>query len=205
MAFEFIDNSVAIDRVARRRIRTHAATGKNANRTLARSSKAVVLKKDNSATPFRAPASIRKARRSTSDRASDAEVVEIERPVSDGVLFPIPVPARSRGLVREGVYLSHTILAHCRENKKVDAVYFIEALFFFSSARYNPELDGALEMPDHMGSVWVRYFFLDEACALPLFQYKHVILRYDSYSCGDRGRLPLFSGNNDPLLQEPRQ
>ncbi|BCS26452.1 uncharacterized protein APUU_51163S [Aspergillus puulaauensis] len=138
MTFEFIDNSVAIDRAARRRIRTHAATGKNANKTLARSSKAVALKKDNSATLFRTPARIRNAHRSTSDGPGDAEVVEIERPVSDGVLFPIPVPARSKGLVRE-------------------------ALFFFSGARYNPELDGALEMPDHMGSVWVRNFFLDEA------------------------------------------
>lgn len=119
MTFEFIDNSVAIDRAARRRIRTHAATGKNANKTLARSSKAIAHKKDDSATPFRTPASIRKAYRSTSDGSGDAEVAEIERPVSDGVLFPIPVPARSKGLVREGAYLAHRIPVHCRENKEL--------------------------------------------------------------------------------------
>ncbi|KAL4918203.1 hypothetical protein BDW62DRAFT_210677 [Aspergillus aurantiobrunneus] len=138
MPFEFIDNKGIIDRAARKRIRTHAATGKNANRTLTRSSKAIVLK-DNATTPFYTPATIRRAHRSTND---EPPVAQIERPVSDGVPFPITVPARSKGLVRE-------------------------ALFFFSGARYSPELDDALENPDHMASVWARYFFLDESCACP--------------------------------------
>ncbi|KAL4801482.1 hypothetical protein BDV18DRAFT_167320 [Aspergillus unguis] len=126
MPFEFIDNNATISRTARRRIRTHAATGKNTNKALARPSKNNVLKKHD-VTPFRTPETIL-ARRER----------QIERPVSDGVLFPIPVPARSKGLVRE-------------------------ALFFFSGIRYNVELDGAVDNPDVMGSVWIRFFFRDEA------------------------------------------
>ncbi|KAL4785207.1 hypothetical protein BJX76DRAFT_189589 [Aspergillus varians] len=136
MPFEFIDNTTAIDRAARRRIRTHAATGKNANRTLTRTSKAIILK-DNVTTPFFPPTSIRKARRSANHNPADAEI-EIERPIGDGARFPIPVPARSKGLVRE-------------------------TLLFFCNAKYNPELVGALENPDSMKSIWVRYFFIDEA------------------------------------------
>ncbi|KAL6237333.1 hypothetical protein BDW75DRAFT_204416 [Aspergillus navahoensis] len=131
MPFEFINNNTAIDSMARRRIRTHAATGKNANRTLSRPSKAFTLK-GNAAVLLQVPETIKKLR-------SDSKInTEVERPVTDGLQFPIPVPARSRGLVRQ-------------------------ALFFFSGVRYNPELDGALENADHMGSVWVRYLFLDEA------------------------------------------
>ncbi|RDW90425.1 uncharacterized protein DSM5745_02200 [Aspergillus mulundensis] len=128
MSFLFIDNSAFIDRATRKRIRTHAATGKNANRTLTRSSKS----KGNNVTPFRVPEAIRREQRNETANG------EVARPVTDGLVFPIPVPETSKGLVRE-------------------------ALFFFSGIRYNPELDGALENPDHMGSVWVRYFFIDEA------------------------------------------
>ncbi|KAL4760064.1 uncharacterized protein BDW70DRAFT_73342 [Aspergillus foveolatus] len=131
MGFEFVNNNTAIDSAARRRIRTHAATGKNANRTLTRPSKAVVLRR-NVAVPFRTPETIRRLQRDSKANA------EIERPVTDGLQFLIPVPARSQGLVRQ-------------------------ALFFFTGVRYNPELEGAVENPDHMGSVWVRYLFLDEA------------------------------------------
>ncbi|KAL4992313.1 hypothetical protein BDW68DRAFT_97488 [Aspergillus falconensis] len=131
MPFEFINNNTAIDSTARRRIRAHAATGKNANRAVSRPSKAIALK-CNAAVPFQVPEALKKLHRDSKVNA------EVERPVTDGLQFPIPVPARSRGLVRQ-------------------------ALFFFTSVRHNPELDGALESPCRMGSVWVRYLFLDEA------------------------------------------
>ncbi|KAL4777377.1 hypothetical protein BDW60DRAFT_202274 [Aspergillus nidulans var. acristatus] len=131
MAFEFVNNNTPIDSAARRRIRAHAATGKNANRTLTRPSKAVVLRR-NVAVPFLTPEAIRRLQRDSKANA------EIERPVTDGLQFLIPVPARAQGLVRQ-------------------------ALIFFTGVRYNPELEGAVENPDHMGSVWVRYLFLDEA------------------------------------------
>lgn len=98
MGFEFVNNNTAIDSAARKRIRTHAAAGKNANRTLTRPSKAVALRR-NVAVPFRIPDTIRRLQR---DSKADAE---IERPVTDGLQFLIPVPARSQGLVRQGTCL----------------------------------------------------------------------------------------------------
>ncbi|KAL4974810.1 hypothetical protein BDW66DRAFT_167549 [Aspergillus desertorum] len=97
MPFEFINNNTAIDSVARRRIRAHAATGKNASRTLTRPSKADALK-GNAAVPFRVPEAIKKLQRDSNVNA------EVERPVTDGLRFPVPIPAKSRGLVRQGMY-----------------------------------------------------------------------------------------------------
>ncbi|KAL4943511.1 hypothetical protein BDV06DRAFT_135303 [Aspergillus oleicola] len=139
MSFEFIDNNTAIDRTARKRIRTHAAIGKNANRTLTRPSRVAALKA-NTATPFYTPETItqRAHEDTTTSSPTDTEVVEVERPLTDGLLFPVPVPARSRRLVKE-------------------------ALFFFCNVRHSPELDGALQSPDLVASIWVRFFFVDEA------------------------------------------
>ncbi|KAL2872718.1 uncharacterized protein BJX67DRAFT_376511 [Aspergillus lucknowensis] len=143
MPFEFIDNNAAIDRASRKRIRSRAATGKNLNRTIARSSRAIVPK-GTTAAPFRVPASIRNAHKRQYDTDGDVEI-EIERPVGDGLQFPVPVPPESRYLVREGMYTS------------------LSTLFFFCGVRHNPLLDSALDNPDNIRSVWVRYFFLDEA------------------------------------------
>ncbi|KAL4793269.1 hypothetical protein BDV19DRAFT_380231 [Aspergillus venezuelensis] len=141
MPFEFIDNNATIDRGARKRIRTHAATGKNANRTLTRVSKVAALKA-NTATPFHTPETIQRVRgTTTSSTSSGTEVAGVERPLSDGLHFPGPVPARLRGLVKE-------------------------ALFFFCNVRHSPELDGALQSPDLVSSIWVRLFFVDAACTL---------------------------------------
>ncbi|KAL3489893.1 hypothetical protein BJX62DRAFT_238712 [Aspergillus germanicus] len=137
MPFEFIDNNAPIDRASRRRIRSRAATGKNANRTLARPSKAHLLKNPAaSSTPFKAPTSLHKARENQQDQ--EDLIVEIGRPVDDGLEFPIRVRPESRYLVRE-------------------------ALFFFTNIRHNPQLDGALVTPDNMRTLWVQYFFQDEA------------------------------------------
>ncbi|KAL4948481.1 hypothetical protein BDW69DRAFT_189225 [Aspergillus filifer] len=138
MPFEFIDNNAVIDRAARKRIRKHAATGMNANRTLTRASKGAALKA-NTTTPFYTPEVVQRARgTTTSSTSTGTEVVGVERPLSDGLLFPVPVPARSRGLVKE-------------------------ALFFFCNVRHSPELDGALQSPDLVASIWVRFFFVDAA------------------------------------------
>ncbi|KAJ0422776.1 hypothetical protein BJY00DRAFT_65680 [Aspergillus carlsbadensis] len=136
MPFEFIDNNAPIDRASRKRIRSRAATGKNANRTVTRSSKAHILKNPAAGTPFKAPTSLHKAREN--QQSQDDVIIEIGRPVDDGLEFPIRVHPESRYLVRE-------------------------ALFFFTNIRHNPQLDGALVNPDNMRSLWVRYFFQDEA------------------------------------------
>ncbi|KAL3462959.1 hypothetical protein BJX64DRAFT_276862 [Aspergillus heterothallicus] len=136
MPFEFIDNNSGIDRASRKRIRSRAATGKNVNRTLTRLSKSNLLKNTN-ATPFQAPTYLENSRET--QRGGEASAtVEISRPVDDGLQFPIRVHPESRYLVRE-------------------------ALFFFTNIRHNPQLDGALNTPDNMRSLWVRFFFQDEA------------------------------------------
>ncbi|KAL4968554.1 uncharacterized protein BDV14DRAFT_196856 [Aspergillus stella-maris] len=138
MPFEFINNNAAIDRTARKCIRTHAATGKNTNRALKRTSKVAALKAS-TAKPFHTPETIQRARETTNSIASSGtEVVGVEQPLSDGLHFPMPVPVRSRGLVKE-------------------------ALFFFCNVRHSPELDGALQSPDLVSSIWVRFFFVDAA------------------------------------------
>jgi hypothetical protein len=104
MPFEFIDNNAPIDRASRRRIRSRAATGKNANRTVARPSKAYVLKNPAASTPFKAPTSLHKTRENQQDQ--DDVIVEIGRPVDDGLEFPIRVHPESRYLVREGLSAS---------------------------------------------------------------------------------------------------
>ncbi|KAI9369083.1 hypothetical protein BJX61DRAFT_536724 [Aspergillus egyptiacus] len=135
MPFEFIDNNTTIDRAARKRIRSRAATGKNTNRVLARTSRAVAQRSTVTAL-FNFPASLRQHR--TVRTTPTLVETPIERPFDNGLLFPVQIREEARDLVRE-------------------------ALFFFSSIRHNPELDGALINPDHTTSVWIRYFFLDEA------------------------------------------
>ncbi|KAL2832970.1 hypothetical protein BDW59DRAFT_94644 [Aspergillus cavernicola] len=152
MPFEFIDNTTAIDRTSRKRIRSHVATGKNANKTLTRPSKALALKDSSAAAPFHVPSCLRKTqaqksqeeknkntRESASSSRSNVEIeIGIDRQWDDGLLFPVPVRGESR-------YLVH------------------QAIFFFCGIKHNPDLDGALVNPDHTSSVWVRYIFLDEA------------------------------------------
>ncbi|KAL2820354.1 hypothetical protein BJX63DRAFT_311578 [Aspergillus granulosus] len=136
MPFEFINNNATIDRASRKRIRSRAATGKNSNRTCTRSSKANTLK-NTAVTPFKAPTSLYGSHRAQPDEGVDV-VAEIRCPVDDGLQFPRRVHRESRYLVRE-------------------------ALFFFANCRHNPQLDGAVVMPDNMRSVWVQLFFQDEA------------------------------------------
>jgi hypothetical protein len=103
MPFEFIDNNAPIDRASRKRIRSRAATGKNANRTLVRAPKAHILRNPAASTPFKAPTSLHKTRENQENKGDDDLIVEIGRPVDDGLEFPIRVHPESRYLVREGL------------------------------------------------------------------------------------------------------
>ncbi|KAL5340725.1 hypothetical protein BJX70DRAFT_396426 [Aspergillus crustosus] len=146
MPFEFIDNNAPIDRAARKRIRTRAAAGKNANRTLTRLPKTTALN-SNTAVPFLAPTSLRRSRSPRNGSINDNELhIEIHTPIGDGLRLPVSVPVKSRSLVRE-------------------------ALFFFCGVRHIKELDRALENPDVTTTIWVQYFFVDEAyfhCSLAI-------------------------------------
>ncbi|KAL3469616.1 hypothetical protein BJX99DRAFT_265032 [Aspergillus californicus] len=139
MPFEFIDNA-SIDRTARKRIRSRAAAGRKTNKTQPRSSKTLILK-DTAATPFRDPTCLHRSEKPVAEREdpeSSFADYEIDRPIDEGLIFPVPVRAEDKYLVRE-------------------------ALFYFSGIRHNPSLDNALVAPDPKNTVWIRYFFLDEA------------------------------------------
>lgn len=103
MSFAFIDNTIAIDHATRRRIRSHAAIGRNAGKSLVRSSKKgeykpiVMSTADLSCIP---------------DMVWDAyelkrhqqTIPEIERQVGDGLCFPGKMSPGSRHLARKGMY-----------------------------------------------------------------------------------------------------
>ncbi len=99
MPFEFIDNTTAIDRAARRRIRSHVAMGKNAGKTLVRRSR--IKKAPNS--------NVYSDAIETSRGTNDKKYVslEIERQLGDGLSvlsLPRQVTPESISLVQKGMY-----------------------------------------------------------------------------------------------------
>ncbi|KAF7558905.1 hypothetical protein G7046_g5263 [Stylonectria norvegica] len=134
MAFEFIDNST-IDRAARKRIRSHAATGKNLGRKIVRPSRKKVV--ESRPALFR-PLKKRLEIAAKHDDSHDEDVIEIQRQIGDGLSFPVPLSSESRDIVRK-------------------------AFYFISGNRQSPELNNALEPIDVSSSIWVRYMLIDEA------------------------------------------
>ncbi|KAH6884390.1 hypothetical protein B0T10DRAFT_130463 [Thelonectria olida] len=136
MPFEFIDNN-SIDSAARKRIRSHAALGKNAGRTLARSSrkKAQAPRVMTATTLIRIPKTVQDA--FLADRNEDA-VPEIERQVADGVCFPVQLASESRRLAQR-------------------------VFHFLSGPRFAPELNNAIDCTGTSVSIWVQYMLVDEA------------------------------------------
>ncbi|KFZ02795.1 hypothetical protein V502_11511 [Pseudogymnoascus sp. VKM F-4520 (FW-2644)] len=92
MPFEFVDNNAAIDRAARRRIRSHVATGKNVGRTLVRPSRTKATAREAGARPIAAIVCVSRV----GADARNLEVEEesgcaIERMIGDGLsVFSFP-------------------------------------------------------------------------------------------------------------------
>lgn len=107
MAFEFVDNNAAIDRAARRRIRSHVALGKNAGRTLVRPSRTKAAARE---AGDQSVAAIVCVPRVVAD-ARNVEVEEegscaIERMIGDGLSvfsFPEQGSVKARGIVQRGM------------------------------------------------------------------------------------------------------
>lgn len=106
MPFEFVDNNAPIDRVARRRIRSHVATGKNAGRTLVRQSR---VKNDDREAGGRTVAAIVRIPRVVADaRRKEVEFeadCAIERVIGDSLSvfsFPEQGNVKSRRIVQSG-------------------------------------------------------------------------------------------------------
>lgn len=106
MPFEFVDNNAPIDRVARRRIRSHVATGKNAGRTHVRPSR--VKNNDREAGGRTVTAIVRIPRVVADARRKEVEFevdCAIERVIGDSLSvfsFPEQGNVKSRRIVQSG-------------------------------------------------------------------------------------------------------
>ncbi|KAK9649136.1 hypothetical protein HCH54_003555 [Aspergillus fumigatus] len=131
MSYQFIDNKLSIDQAARKQIRRHAATGKNRGKKIVQSSRKHASTKTISS--FGIPGIIRKG------PGPVQETPQIERPINDGLVFPVPLSRESKARVKRVVG-------------------------FLSAARYVPQLSKAIDSPSEASSMFVRYIFIDQAC-----------------------------------------
>lgn len=105
MPFEFVDNNATIDRAARRRIRSHVAMGKNAGKTIVRSSRKTAFRPGvKSATYYAHVPKVIEDARSAED--NDSVASDIERQIGDGLSvlsFPDSLIRGSKGLVQRSM------------------------------------------------------------------------------------------------------
>jgi hypothetical protein len=89
MGFEFVNNNATIDRASRRRIRSHAAKGKNVGRKLVRPSKIKAFgRKSQSATAFKhnpEDEEGKEVKEAHHLEGSQSVIRQIERQVGDGL------------------------------------------------------------------------------------------------------------------------
>jgi hypothetical protein len=104
MSFQFIDNKLSIDQAARKQIRRHAATGKNKGKTIVRSSRKHAS--TTTISSFDLPDIIRKGPNPAKGSS------QIERPIDDGLVFPVPLFGESKALVKRGMIISFTQCCH---------------------------------------------------------------------------------------------
>jgi hypothetical protein len=106
MTFEFVDNNTAIDRAARRRIRSHVAMGRNAGKKLTRPSRKEAFRLKTKT--GMAAVGISDVLESMQDSENSGEIVpEIGRPIGDDLsvlFFPVQLNSGSRRLVQRGMY-----------------------------------------------------------------------------------------------------
>jgi hypothetical protein len=94
MPFEFINSNDILDDTTRRRIRSHAALGRNKGKKVSRPSRKSASM--TSRTPFSIPTIMKGA------SVSAEKPYNIERPIDDGLLFPGHLPNESKGLAKKG-------------------------------------------------------------------------------------------------------
>lgn len=163
MSFQFVDNSTLFSHATRKQIRSHAAQGRNAGKALVPVSQRKELKPRVAAAAglFRIPATALEAYES---QWHEDVSVEIERPVGDGLSFPVRLAPGSTRLARKGMFghLSQKYNIHRGLSSLTRA--FRTVLYFIRGARHAPELSNALAFSSRSASIWVQYMLLDEAC-----------------------------------------
>ena len=107
MPFQFIDNNSEIDPTARRRIRCHAATGKNVGRTILRPSKKNLI--GPKPAKVTAPSQILQTRvtRATVVKNEQNSVLKIERQIGSGLsglFLPAELSGEPLKVVHRGMF-----------------------------------------------------------------------------------------------------
>ncbi|KFY93114.1 hypothetical protein V498_04558 [Pseudogymnoascus sp. VKM F-4517 (FW-2822)] len=104
MPFEFVDNNAAIDRAARRRIRSHVAIGKNVGRTIVRPSRAKVDAREAGSRPIAAivcvPHVVAEARNQEVEEEGKCAIEPMVGDVLSVFSFPEQTSVRSRRVVQ---------------------------------------------------------------------------------------------------------
>ncbi|KAH6622688.1 hypothetical protein F5144DRAFT_497292 [Chaetomium tenue] len=136
MKFEFVDNSNAIDKTARKRIRSHVAIGRNAGKKISRRSKKELLRR-----PTRAP----------SPQVTSA----LEQPESNNTRGSVSILGLGR--------LS-ALPAHLQQSDRSGALDLVQrAISFLDGVRHAPELDLALDYNSESKMWSLQSLFQDEA------------------------------------------
>jgi hypothetical protein len=105
MHFQFIDNNSKLCHAAKRRIRTHAAKGKNLGRTVVRPSKKNVLSQRRELVRV-LPLRVALPRTSSSPESEQDVALTIGRQIGDGLSglsFPAELSQEPRELVQKGM------------------------------------------------------------------------------------------------------
>uniref|UniRef100_A0A8H7K555 Transcription factor domain-containing protein n=1 Tax=Bionectria ochroleuca TaxID=29856 RepID=A0A8H7K555_BIOOC len=149
MLYEFINNNAQINPTARRRIRSHAATGKNLGKTLVRRSRKDLL--GSGPRPFQVtvPERLLPPPEPHDTRAQPRQhaATTFDRQIGDGVSIsslPIDFLGESRALVHK-------------------------AITFFCRMHYTPELSDAFQAHKGPPTMWFQLAFEDEA-------YFHIVM-----------------------------
>lgn len=157
MPFEFINNnSSEINHAARKRIRSHAALGKNVGKKIARPSRKNAQSLGFKITPS-APCRSKILRQlDDSETSKDPAVPGIHRQLGDG-LSVLPIPKSSRNFTIRGKHVHNGCF-------RVVDINLHKAITFFSGPRFVPTLNNAMDEASNHGGVWIGLMFQDEAC-----------------------------------------
>ena len=156
MPIEFINNNGLLNNATRKRIRSHAALGRNKGKKITRPSRKDV---STTTTPFRTP--------TTMKRVSEAVEIgsDIERPIGDALFFPVLLPGESKRLAKKGMNVTlRRILYWLDWTTLILAYAQCLVISFMSAIRYSPELSNGLDYTSLSTSICVQYMFVDEAC-----------------------------------------
>jgi hypothetical protein len=156
MPFEFINNA-AIDRNARKVIRSHAAKGRNVGKTRPSRRKQPGQEVKSTTTAFNSR-SVENAQES----GTDETIAAIGRQIGDGLSvlsFPAELTPRSKALVQNCIpTLDCTVPKDIIVDRHV-------VCSFASGLLYPSELCNAIDCTGG-NTMWIQYIFLDEACMI---------------------------------------